>query len=312
MRVLSLLLLAAACTPDFASQSDVTDLRVLAVQAEPPEAQYDATSSPPSIDPVRVTILAADPRTATPMTMTFQLCAPTDTRRCDDGPATAPVVMPLRPLDLQVPPAALLEALNADDLKGFGGVRVQFSFSVENGDPEGPVYGSKVLLFSPRGGTPNRNPLLKDVQLTQDAVPYGPGTADPSAAPCDQATPIDLPIDVEIGLRPRLQEGAREQYVTTDYRGNQVTLTEQPRYSFYVTPGAEIGVDSADEPLDGVAPPDGLSRITARVAGAKGTLWIVVRDGRGGESWASWCWQAVAPTPSAWRPATGRARPGRP
>jgi hypothetical protein len=81
--------------------------------------------------------------------------------------------------------------------------------------------------------------------------------------------------------------------VTTDYRGNQVSITEQPRYSFYVTPGAEIGVDSADEPLDGVAPPDGLSRITARVAGAKGTLWIVVRDGRGGESWASWCWQAV-------------------
>jgi len=110
---LSLLLLAAACTPDFAAQSDVTDLRVLAVRAEPPEAQYDATSSPPSIDPVRLTILAADPRNTSPMTMTFQLCAPTDSRRCDGGPATAPVARPLGPLDLQVPPEALLEAISA-------------------------------------------------------------------------------------------------------------------------------------------------------------------------------------------------------
>jgi hypothetical protein len=245
------------------------------------------------------------------MTLTFQLCAPTDSRRCDEGPATAPVARPLGPFDLQLPAQALLEAIDADDLKGFGGVRVQFSFSVENGDPEGPAYGSKVLLFSPRGGIPNQNPLLNDVLLTRDGVTFGPGSVAPSAGTCDQATPIDLPLDVEIGLRPRLQDGSREQYVTTDYRGNQVSLTEQPRYSFYVTPGAEIGVDSADEPLDGVAPPDGLSRITGRAAGAKGTLWIVVRDGRGGESWANWCWQTIPViTPSSSRPASGHARPG--
>jgi len=207
--------------------------------------------------------------------------------------------------------SVICDGFNADDLKGFGGVRVQFSFSVENGDPEGPAYGSKVLLFSPRGGIPNQNPLLNDVLLTRDGVTFGPGSVAPSAGTCDQATPIDLPLDLEIGLRPRLQNGSREQYVTTDYRGNQVSLTEQPRYSFYVTPGAEIGVDSADEPLDGVAPPDGLSRITGRAAGAKGTLWIVVRDGRGGESWANWCWQTIpAITPSSSRPASGHARSG--
>jgi hypothetical protein len=306
MRALVLLLSAAlACTPDFAAQSDVSDLRVLAVQAEPPEAQYDAQSSPPTVDPVVVTVLAADPRSSSPMTMTFQLCAPTDSRRCDDGPATDPVVRALSPTILEVPPAALLQALAADDLKGFGGVRVQFSFSIDDGDARGPTYGSKVLLFSPRGGSPNRNPRIDDLQLTQAGVAFGPGAVPPE-------TTLELPLDVEIGLRPRLAQGSREQYATVDYRGNPVTLEEQPRYSFFVTPGAEIGVDNADEPIDGVAPPDGLSWIAARKADATGTLWIVVRDGRGGESWAKFSWKSVAATPSASRPPAARARPARP
>ena len=303
--LLASLVVAAACTPDFAAASDVGDLRILAVQAEPPEAQYDASSTPPTVDQMVVTVLAADPRAANPMTMTFQLCAPTDSRRCDDGPATDPVVRALSPTPLQVPATALLNAIAADDLKGFGGVRVQFSFSVDDGDPGGPVYGSKVLLFSPRGGVPNRNPVIQDLLLTQAGVAFGPGTVAPEAT-------LELPLGVEIGLRPRVAPGSREQYTTVDYRGNTVTLEEQPRYSFFVTPGAEIGVDRADEPLDGVAPPDGLSWIAARAAGAAGTLWIVVRDGRGGESWARFSWKAVAATPSASRPLAGRARPVRP
>ena len=52
---------------------------------------------------------------------------------------------------------------------------------------------------------------------------------------------------------------------------------------------AFLGVVAIDEPLDGIAPPDGLSRIDA-FSGASGTLWIVVRDGRGGESWLSYPW----------------------
>src|SRR5205814_3414957 len=128
---------------------------------------------------------------------------------------------------------ALLQALSADDLKGFGGVRVQFSFSVDNGSAS-PVYGSKVLLFSPRGGMPNHNPSIHDLVLTEAGAPFGPeGGVSPDGR-------LELPLDVEIGLRPELTAGSREPYVTTDYRGNPVSLTEQPRYSFFVTPGAEI------------------------------------------------------------------------
>ena len=47
---------------------------------------------------------------------------------------------------------------------------------------------------------------------------------------------------------------------------------------------------AADAPVDGVAPPDGLVRFT--VSRGSGTLWVVVRDGRGGESWLAISWTA--------------------
>ena len=85
-----------------------------------------------------------------------------------------------------------------------------------------------------------------------------------------------------------------------------MTLREQPRYSFFVTPGAEFSADTADEPLDGGAPPDGLSRLTGH--SGDGGLWIVVRDGRGGESWTELRWSVEA-TQTSSRPV--RDRPAR-
>jgi len=278
MRPLALLALvcASACTPDFAAPSTVSDLRILAVQAEPPEAQYDDAG----VDPVRVRVLAVDPRDAGPIALHAQLCAPSDSRRCDGGPTLDLGDQPLN-ATLLVPPEVVSQARNSDDLKGLGGIRVQYSFSVQNGGT--PVYGSKVLLFSPRGGTPNRNPVLSQVNLTRDGEPFG------VARPGDT---LVLPGGVEIGVRPVLADGSREDYVATDLRGNPVTLQEQPRYSFFVTPGGEFSADTADEPLDGGAPPDGFSRLTGH--SGDGGLWIVVRDGRGGESWAELRWTVAA------------------
>jgi hypothetical protein len=293
MRPLALLALvsASACTPDFAAPSTVTDLRILAVQAEPPEAQYDDAG----IDPVQVRVLAVDPRDAGPIALHAQLCAPTDSRRCDGGPTLDLGDQPLN-ATLLVPPEVVSQARNSDDLKGLGGIRVQYSFSVQNGGT--PVYGSKVLLFSPRGGTPNRNPLVSQVHVTFDGGPHGDDTL-PGGT-------LELPAGVEFGLRPVLADGSVETYVTTDLRGNQVTLPEYLRYSFFVTPGAEISGDTADEPLDGGAPLDGLSRLTVR--SGDGGLWIVVRDGRGGESWTEFRWSVEA-TQTSSRPV--RDRPAR-
>jgi hypothetical protein len=261
-----------ACTPDFDAVSDVTDLRVLAVQAEPPEAQFDENNA----DPIEVHVLAVDPRTTTPIVLHGAICAPTDSHRCDEGPPFDDFGTTALTTTVSIDVKSVLLAQADDDLKGLGGIRVQYSFSVDHGDPRDAVYGSKILLYSRRGGTPNHNPAIASIRLSREGAPFGELVAGDT---------LQVPKDVEIGLRPVLTAASREDYVTTDLRGNPVSLKEQPRYSFFVAPGAEVDADTADEPLDGVAPPDGLSRITVHSLPA--TLWIVVRDGRGGESWAT-------------------------
>ena len=226
----------AACTPDFEASSDVRDLRVLAVQAEPPEAQFDATTA----DPVDLHVLAVDPRTAAPITLHAAICAPTDSHRCDEGPFITRD-LGTRPLSttLLIPPEFVALAQADDDLKGLGGIRVQYSFSVDHGDGSGTVYGSKVLLYSPRGGTPNQNPAIASVQLSREGLKLG--------EPVARGETLQLPKNVEIGLRPTVTDASIESYVTTDLRGNPVSLKEQPRYSFFVAPGAEVDRDTADE-----------------------------------------------------------------
>jgi hypothetical protein len=270
-----LLLLLAACTPDFAAPSDVKDLRVLAVQATPPEARFDPDSG--VAEPVAVRVLAVDPsRDAGPDSLQLQICGPTDSRRCDEGPVIDAGALPL---SFTLPSIQATRLTANDKLGGFDGIRVQLSFSLDDG--AGPVHGDKVVIYSPTTSPcpANRNPEMTGVQLTiagADAGVLAPGGA--------------LARETEYGLRPVLSAGAEEDYCTVDLRGNLVHLREQAHYAFFTAPGGEFDRDTADEPLDGGAPPDGLSRFTPHADA--GTVWIVVRDGRGGESWLTIPWTA--------------------
>lgn len=277
MRAAVLLLLLAACTPDFAAPSDVADLRVLAVQAEPPEARFDPDSG--VAGPVAVRVLAVDPsRDAGPDSLQLQICGPTDSRRCDEGPVIDAGTVPL---DFMLPSIRATGLVANDKLGGFDGIRVQLSFSVDDGSPGGPVHGDKVVIYSPVTAPcpANRNPAMTGVRLTvagADAGVLAPGTT--------------LARETEYGLRPELSQDAQEEYCTVDLRGNLIQLREQAHYAFFTGPGGEFDRDTADEPLDGGAPPDGLSRFIPHADA--GIVWIVVRDGRGGESWLTLPWTA--------------------
>jgi hypothetical protein len=288
------LMAAAACTPSFQSASDVNDLRVLAVEAEPPEAQFDQQGSGSgltvsNVDDVHLRVLAVDPsRPGSFTTLLGSLCAPTDSRRCDNrGPQSDPIRIVRHGGDefaTDVPGLLMTPVIrfaqSDDKLKGLGGIRVQFSFSVDDNDPHGSVYADKLLLYSQRGTPPNHNPTLTGLSLTQTGVflkTVAPGET------------LQLPVGTLFGVRPILAADARETYTTTDLQGHTVTLTEDPTYAFFTTPGAEFDRDTAFEPIDGVAPPDGLTRLDAFNRGS-GTIWVVVRDGRGGESWVSFPW----------------------
>jgi hypothetical protein len=277
---------AAACTPDFQSQSQVIDLRVLAVQAEPPEAQFDADGG--AVDPVKLTVLAVDPvRPSSLATLSASLCEPTDAGLCNEALSLPQPTLTrdggtLFTTTLEVPQPVLAQAAGASDLGAFDGIRVQYSFSVADGDPAGPQTGEKVVIYSPRGGhAPNKNPILRGVSAIE---PDGGSTflADGQLLAAQPG--------VDIGLTPLLPPDQIERYTTTDLRGNLIDLIEFPAYSFFTTPGGQFDRETASEPVDGgVAPPQGLTRFQAPDGGS-GTLWVVVRDGRGGESWLTIPW----------------------
>ncbi len=297
-------LLLVACTPNFQAPSEVVDLRVLAVQAEPAEAQFDDGG----VDDVHVRVLAVDPTAdaGTFASMKWNLCAPTDSHRCGQGPIYLRGAQSRQGGDefpatvITVPKEVVAAALASDRLGGLGGIRVQFSLSVDDGDPAGAAYAAKDLVYSKRGTPPNHNPLLTGVRLTKDganAKMFSPGQT------------LCLPANVQIGVRPLLAPDARESYDVTDLQNHVIHLVEDPQYDFYSTPGATLDRDTAVEPADGGAPPDGLARIDA--TRGTGTFYIVVRDGRGGESWISFPWTTPqGPSPCA--PVGARARSVRP
>ena len=71
--------ICAACTPGLDNYSDVTDLRVLAMQASPPEI---LSNVPVSLD-TNITALVVDPRGG-PVSYTWSLCPVQSSMACDD------------------------------------------------------------------------------------------------------------------------------------------------------------------------------------------------------------------------------------
>jgi hypothetical protein len=293
--ILAAVAAVAACTPDFQSPRDVTDLRVLAIRQEAVEhdgssifadAAVDFATS--SVQPVRVKVLVADPQPRRALVVDGQICAPTDSGRCDQGQAlslasstgSTPAVEQEPLFNLSIPPEAVAAAQQADDLKGFGGIRVQFSMQADDGDPHGPALASKILLYTTGPDTSrNHNPEIAGLEITLDGQHFE--TVSPDGK-------LFLQAGVEYGLRPLLGSGPSgiEEYDTTDLSGNTVHLREEPRYSFFTTAPASVDRDIADEPLpDQPQPTNGLARITLSGRGA--VLWVVVRDGRGGVGWIS-------------------------
>jgi hypothetical protein len=289
-----LLCATAACTsfydPCFLPASLVTDLRVLAVSADPPEVLYDpVTFAAPA---VRVRALAVDPGSPDDTTqVSVRACVPTSDARCPDtqpwdatktGTDTAPAEIPL-----QISPEQIRAALAADPLAGYGGVRIQVE--VQARTDRASTTASKLLVFNPAapGYEPNHGFLVTGL-ATADGAAYPDGFA------------LTLPVAETVGLRPLLAPApgmseAAETYEVTDLAGHKVLLRERISYSFFTLAHAQYGPlghpvagsDVADEPGPGDPQPEGgLVRLTA-LSAAIGRIWVVARDGRGAEEWAS-------------------------
>jgi hypothetical protein len=296
---------ALACSPDFQSARQVTDLRVLAIRQE----ALDANGNPSpladafvdfaanAVQPVAIRALVVDPHARQRLSARGSVCPPTDSGRCEGVPAfeVSPPFLAAEPGPEQQPEYRLdvssdvvRLALQDDRLKGFGGIRVQFSLSADDGDPHGPVEASKILVYTAAPeSSRNGNPGIEALEITQDG-------ANPRLVAQGETLPIRA--GVEYGLRPLLKGGPAgiEEYDTVDLSGKTVHLREAPRYSFFSTSSIDVDRDDADEPLLGQPQPaNGIARFSATPG--KGSLWVVVRDGRGGIGWISVAFDASAP-----------------
>jgi len=296
---------AVACTPDFQSRSQVTDLRVLAIREEALEPDRSSRFADAAIDPaaqtaqpVRVRALVVDPHPRQLLVVPGRVCSPTDSGRCDGArtydpdpgsiAGAEPAAEQQPQYTLQVPSDVVALALQDDRLKGFGGIRVQFSLEVHDGDPHDPVMASKILLYTTApDAMRNRNPEVVGLEITRAGAHFA------TVAPGETLT---VTAGVEYGLRPVLGPGGAgiEEYDTVDLTGQTIHLRETPRYSFFATVPIDFDRDDADEPLPGQPQPaNGIARFTAGVG--SGSMWVVARDGRGGIGWISVRCTAASP-----------------
>jgi len=292
------LVTAAACTPDFQSPSQVTDLRVLAIRQEALDDDgITSRFADASVDfealtaqPVLLRALVADPNARQSLAVRGSLCAPTDSGRCDGVPTfdVPPAPSGEPQIRLDVPSDFVALAKEDDRLKGFGGIRVQFSLEASDGDPHDPVMASKILLYTTAPESMrNQNPEVVGLEITRDGAHVATVAPDKTVA---------VAPGVEYGLRPVLGLGASgiEEYDAVDLTGQTIHLRETPRYSFFSTVSIDFDRDDADEPLPGQPQPvNGIARFTA--GAGSGSIWVVARDGRGGIGWISVRCTATSP-----------------
>jgi hypothetical protein len=309
MRALALLVLAgvAACGGDFDDPTIVYDLRVLGMQAEPPEVVVDVDLQHPDLSqidlpPVTFTVLVADPGEARRLSWTMTACARNRDGLCFGDPtdqefASGTADDPEMPGGAQISGSLvpsfplLMAALEADDLHGAAGIPIHVELRIE---PEGGgevAYAYKREFYTPRipeERQANRNPAIHDLTVDEVSLPAG-RCQDPATAP------LVVAPGGEIELMPLATEDSEETFVLPTEDGGVREFTESIEWSWYVTAGSlSDGDTGGSNPIDRDPPdenhwtaPEGDA--LAELPDGRVTLWLVQRDRRGGMSWIERC-----------------------
>ena len=165
------LAIVAGCTPDFEEEWQVIDLRILAIQADPPEVLVPVSST--TLPTVQVRALVVDPRLAAGEALRWELwaCTPEDTT-CDEASSRVLVRRDTTPLgqiqaSFDITSGLLQAATREDGFKGFGGVPVKVHLKVWGKGEAEPVEGIKRLVYA-----------AQDSPMLQTSIPL-PGTPAP-------------------------------------------------------------------------------------------------------------------------------------
>jgi hypothetical protein len=300
----------------FENPSIVIDLRIVGMQAEPPEQVAPVDPMNPlgtMFEDARVCAIVADPGAARRLRWEMTACAPNGDHRCNDPErpslvmgggviddpdtsATAQVMCATLPAGPELL-AILRDAIEHDSLSGFGGVDLQVVIRVT---PEGAgasqaIYGAKAVRYSPElpaGRVANTNPTL-----TQIDVDRGDGGAPVPLvlARCvEQTAPLALGATETIHFMPIEPDGVREDYVVPTFEGGSRMFTENLRYEWLAGAG-DWTRGGTGGPRDGAGNQPPLdtaweSPAAEDLAGPTDVpLWIIQRDERGGAQWFEGC-----------------------
>lgn len=311
--ILSLALpLTAACGFSFERSSDVRDARILAIQAEPPEVIVAGGPLPG----IRLRALVSDPRDPQRVTSyEWRACVPdlrgttlteggddisgaTEDGRCDEGQELTLVAAgeePLGPFETiaTLPPElGLLAAAGMET-----GLSLHAQAQLKISSPEGPLYGRKRVVVSPpvpQGRQANRNPRLTALLL--DDTPWEPneprrmklGDCPPSRQRqiIDPADPTRYHTRCAWKVTPVFDENEAEHYLVQTFAGETTELRERLRFHWFAGAGSFGSSQTAQPTNIGPQAYDPISTEWFEPAEAdSATIWVVVRDGRGGTSW---------------------------
>jgi hypothetical protein len=327
VRMAALLALAggAACTPSFDNATTVSDLRLLGVQADPPEVLIDleavmATGAlPEPLPTITLTPLVVDPHGAgRPVLLHVEACSNQADQavqgnafnqrggRVGDTVADSPCPAGSLVLaDASVPAASdgvvpfstsftptlpfLIEAARADPLGIELGLPITLTFVISAGDEK--VVGYKRLLFSRRLSpeqVPNQNPVVTRF--------FWRSRREDARQPLDPLNPPALVLRerLRVGVEPAVAEA----YPARSYSASQRVFTteqipeETLRYNFYATRGVFSPGTVSNDPSPLRTNPTTDLETTYEAPGnpeSRGNdvdVFMVVRDERGGTSFA--------------------------
>jgi hypothetical protein len=320
-------LAAAACDPGFEEETEVIDLRPLAITAQPPEQvlAIDPQNLPSpdvllaQLQPIDLCALAGDPLERA-LRWSFTVCVEGDDVRCDEGrpklelvpTAVTPdpdLTLPRPQMCARLQPSVglllvLQSAIDADPLAGFSGIDLLLQWKV-NGDgaPDAAAaYAGKRLRFAakvPETRVANTNPTVPSFTATVDTPEGSVELPLPLGRCVDQAAPITIPPGGRVRILPVEPAGLRETYVVPTFDGKVREFTETVTYQWLTTSGSFSRSSSGGkrDAFGNIPEIDSTYRTrdakdptTNPSAGpVDASIWIVQRDERLGEAWFESC-----------------------
>ncbi len=312
----------AACN-SFENPEVVTDFRIIAISADPPEQVIDVSTTDPQppaelleqVVPTEVCVLLSDRDFDRRLRWEMTVCPLNNALRCQGGApqyvigsgiwddpeasAASPRLCDSIPADGNLLGVAIYSFEN-DQLRGLGGIYYGLSLRIggEGDDPELDLYGAKNLRLMPRIPADieaNKNPSIERVDIT---LPDAEPVVLPFGRCRDQAAPIEVAAGELVRLTPVEPEGAREPYVVPTTDGSSRMFTESLTYQWLATAGNYTS-GSTGGTRDAFGNPATLFT-DYRAPAAKDLdgptdvdLWFIQRDERLGVHWYESCIRVV-------------------